>query len=166
MSEVKTRTGTWSNTRPKMAIKSPVTTTQPALRHGARRQEFEAAEWSWIRPSVICLLRQVVYEMFPADHEHVESPVRPCMISWWHNCVLARTCNFFHRLLSIFQFNFWRRTFAIGFYEKNLSDLILWFCVQFSFNLISTSRGGHNVTTPPPPRTLTQISQERLEVLT
>ena len=39
---------------------------------GARRQEFEAADWSWSRPGVIGLPRQVTYGVIPADHEHFE----------------------------------------------------------------------------------------------
>ena len=32
-----------------------------------------AEEWYWIRPGIIRLLRQVAYDMIPADHEHFES---------------------------------------------------------------------------------------------
>ena len=52
---------------------------------GARHQEFEAAEWSWIQPDLIGLLRQVAYELILADHEHIESLAWPCMKARWHH---------------------------------------------------------------------------------
>ena len=51
---------------------------------GAGRQEFEAPERSWIRPSVIGSERQIIY-VFPADHEHFELLAWPCMIARWHH---------------------------------------------------------------------------------
>ena len=39
---------------------------------GVRRQEFEAVERSWIRLSVLGLLRSVDYEVIPADREYFE----------------------------------------------------------------------------------------------
>ena len=85
-SKVKIRKGTWSNRRSKMAKKY-----LGWRRHGryyitgARRQKFEAAEWSWIQPGVIGLLRQVTYEVILDDHNHFESLAWPCMIARWHH---------------------------------------------------------------------------------
>ena len=133
--EVKIRTGTLSNRRPKWPKNLGLPQGGRYCVTGARRQEFEAAEWSWTRTGVIRLLWQVAYDLIPADHEHFELLVWPCMIARWHHCVTkARTCHFFAVCLTVFQFEFWRRTFTIGFHEKNIYQIRAYdFGVQFSF---------------------------------
>ena len=86
VNEVKTRTGTRSNRRSKMAKNVGWRRRGRYYVTGARQQEFsEAAEWSWIRPDIMGLLQQVANELIPADHEHFESLVWPCMTARWHH---------------------------------------------------------------------------------
>ena len=65
--------------------KSQVTKTRPVLRHWCPVWRMQAAEWSWIWPSVLGLLRQITYELILADHEHFKSLAWPCMITRWHH---------------------------------------------------------------------------------
>ena len=52
---------------------------------GARRQKFEAVEWSGIRPGVTGALWQVVNELISADGDHFESLEWPfTMARWYH----------------------------------------------------------------------------------
>ena len=96
---------------------------------GARRQEFEAVELSWVRPGVIGLLRQVAYELISANHEHFESFEWPCMIAGWHHWHHKRLhVPFFRRLfdcvpvqISTLDLHHWILR------KKNLSDQSLWF---------------------------------------
>ena len=84
--KVKICTGTRSNRQSKMVKISRVTTARPVLNHWCQPQEFEAAEWSWIWPGLRGLLRQVAYELVPADHERFELLAWSTMIARWHHC--------------------------------------------------------------------------------
>ena len=99
--------------------------------NGARCQEFEAAELSWIRPGVLGSLRWVAYELIPDDHKHVESLACPCIFARWHHW--RHKCShvpFFCVCLTFFPFEFFPRTFTIGSCEKKSirSELMILEC--------------------------------------
>ena len=76
---------------------------------GARRQEFEAARWYWIRPGMTGLLWQVACELILADQEHFESLA---WLAWLRggttDVTNARTCHFFS--LSVWSSSRWNST--------------------------------------------------------
>ena len=80
-----------------MAKKSRVMKTRPIT--GARHQkEFRAAEWPWIRPDKLGLLRQSTFEAIPADYELFESIAWLCMMAWCHWRHKRSHVPFFRRL--------------------------------------------------------------------
>ena len=57
----------------------------PLLWHWCQGSKIRASELSWTWPDVIGLLRQVAYELIPADQEHFKSLAWHCMIARWHH---------------------------------------------------------------------------------
>ena len=131
-SEVKIRTRTRSNRRRKWPKHLGWWRCGRYYVTGARRQEFEAVEWSENRPGVIGVLWQVAHELILADLDHFESLAWPFTMAKWyhwrHKCSNVQ-------LISIYVWPSSCSNFDVGplksdSTEKCLSDHSLWFGVE------------------------------------
>ena len=72
---------------------------------GARRQDFKAAEWSWIQPGVRGFLRQVAYEVTKWFRLIMNILHRSRDLAWLRSgttdVTSALTCQFFRCLLNL-----------------------------------------------------------------
>ena len=145
-----TRTHHWSNPRSKLAYKKPTSTRKlrkfPVTSgQGSKHRDWTASRWwaRWRSQSSSCQHHVITWRgLIPADHGYLDSvawPCHDCEVApvWHHDVTNARTCQFFAVSLTVFLFEFWARTFTIGFYGKNaiISELMILEC---SFPLIST----------------------------
>ena len=99
---------------------------------GARRQGFEAAEWSW--PGGI----EKLYGRSPSTWFRLIMNIsnRSCDHEWWRGVttVATRSRHFFSVCLTVFTFEFWPRTFTNSsiLRKKKLSDQSFLFWNEFS----------------------------------
>ena len=121
-SEVKNRTETQSNRRPKMAKNLGWRgRSQCYVTTGARRR---GCGMILHLTGYNRLLRQVAFELIPADHEHLKTLVWSCMTASWHYWRQKRShvpLAFFAVCLTVFPFEFRPQTFTIGLQGKNHS---------------------------------------------
>ena len=145
-----TRTHHWSSPRSKLSYKKP--TSSRKLRkflvtsgQGSKHRDWTAPRWwaRWRSQSSSCQHHVITWRgLIPADHEYLDSvawPCHDCEVApvWHHDVTNARTCQFSAVCLTVFPFEFWPRTFTIGFYGKNsiISELMILEC---SFPLMFT----------------------------
>ena len=117
--------------------------------------KVEASYWTasrwwarWRSQSSSCQHHVITWRgLIPADHEYLDSvawPCHDCEVApvWHHDVTNPRTCQFSAVCLTVFPYEFWPRTFTIGFYGKNsiISELMILEC---SFPLSRQD--------PPPP---------------
>ena len=136
-----TRTHHWSSPRSKRAYKKPTSTRKlrkfPVTSgQGSKYRDWTASRWwaRWRSQSSSCQHHVITWRgLIPADHEYLDSvawPCHDCEVApvWHHDVTNPRTCQFSAVCLTVFPFEFRPRTFTIGFYGKNLSELMILEC--------------------------------------
>ena len=125
-----TRTHHWSSPRSKLAYKKPTCTCTRKLRkfpvtsgHGSKhRGDWTASRWRWRSQSSSCQHHVITWRgLIPADHECLDSvawPCHDCEVApvWHHDVTNASRASFSAVCLTVFLFEFWPRTFTIGFH--------------------------------------------------